>query len=488
MEARTAVARHRTALSRIDLSRPIRLALEDGLVHGTVLDYGCGRGGDVRALTAVGVDCVGWDPAHRPDGARRPSDLVNLGYVINVIERVEERRDTLLEAWALAQRVLIVSARLVAEAPTAGRTLEDGYLTRLGTFQKFYEQQELRTWIDTTLGELSVAAAPGVFYVFRDRREREAFVASRYRRSPDRGPIAGLCKIEHHRPMLEALAGFVLEHGRLPGEDEVELAREVAATLGSVRRAGRLLAALGLSDPDLTAARLARSEDLLVYLALARLDRRSAYGELPRSLQIDVKVFFGTYGAATKAADTMLFALGDADRRDAACREARVGKLMPTALYVHVDAIARLPLPLRLYEGCARHYIGAVPEATIVKLGRHEPKVSYLTYPTFESDPHPALQASVSAHLQTFRVRQRSFASNSNPPILHRKELFVETSHPSRPKFERLTRQEERLGLFDEPSTIGTRDGWAAALDARGLVLRGHRILRRAAPDAKPAT
>ncbi len=73
--------RHRTAISRTTLSRPLRLALETGLIdnHRTVLDYGCGRGDDVRELEARGIPCQGWDPVHRPEGMRQETAVVNLG-------------------------------------------------------------------------------------------------------------------------------------------------------------------------------------------------------------------------------------------------------------------------------------------------------------------------------------------------------------------------------------------------------------------------
>jgi hypothetical protein len=42
-------------------------------------------------------------------------------------------------------------------------------------------------------------------------------------------------------------------------------------------------------------------------------------------------------------------------------------------------------------EGCARAYIGCVKRANLVKLGRFEARISYLSYPAFDDDPHPAL-------------------------------------------------------------------------------------------------
>ncbi len=87
------VTRHKTAINRIDLSRPVRLALEDGVISDqtSVFDYGCGKGGDLRRLQERGISCSGWDPAHYPQGEKTKSDIVNVGYVINVIEDPAER-------------------------------------------------------------------------------------------------------------------------------------------------------------------------------------------------------------------------------------------------------------------------------------------------------------------------------------------------------------------------------------------------------------
>jgi len=48
--------------------------------------YGCGLGADIRGLRELGFDAYGWDPVHAPDGPQADADVVNLGYVLNVIE------------------------------------------------------------------------------------------------------------------------------------------------------------------------------------------------------------------------------------------------------------------------------------------------------------------------------------------------------------------------------------------------------------------
>ena len=208
-----AISRHRTALARKNMSRPVRLALEDGIISQsvTVFDYGCGRGSDVDRLRGLGVAAKGWDPVFLPASRRSPADIVNLGYVVNVIEDAAERANVLREAWRLSRRVLVVSARTSGDDDMGGdrKRYGDGVVTRLGTFQRFFEQHELREWIDGTLGQQSVAAAPGVFYVFRDDAQRESFSASRYRRAiarPRQRKSDAL--FEQHRPLFEELMDF----------------------------------------------------------------------------------------------------------------------------------------------------------------------------------------------------------------------------------------------------------------------------------------
>ncbi len=57
-----------------------------------------------------------------------------------------------------------------------------------------------------------------------------------------------------------------------------------------------------------------------------------------------------------------------------------IGKLLPNALYVHREALDSLEPLLRVYEGCARAYLGEVERANLIKLHRHSGKVSYLVY------------------------------------------------------------------------------------------------------------
>ncbi|MCY4029316.1 MAG: DNA phosphorothioation-associated putative methyltransferase [Acidobacteria bacterium] len=470
---------HKTAIQRWSLSRPVALALEDGLLstETTFFDYGCGRGGDLKRLHKMGVPVAGWDPAFFPDEERTPADVVNLGYVVNVIENPEERALALCAAWTLAQKLLVIAARLEWETRTvAGDFQGDGIVTRKRTFQKFFAQDELRDWIQATIGRPGVAAAPGVFYVFRETADEQTFVARRLTR-PRRVPSVPLGEevFEQRRDLLQPLMDFVSERGRLPTDAELDVAPQIKEVFGSTARAFSLIRRV--TGPDLwETARRERRDDLLVYLALAAFGKRPKFGQLPDALRCDIRAFFGTHKAACREADRLLYSAGNQNAIDRACAEAPVGKILPAALYVHHTAVSRLPPLLRVYEGCGRQLAGSVEGLTLIKLGRRQPKVSYLVYPDFDRVGHPALAEAVVSDLARLNLQHRDYRRASDPPILHRKDLLVAADHPCRRLFARLTTQEESFGLLNTGRPIGNQGAWESLLRDRGVSIKGHQV------------
>jgi DNA phosphorothioation-associated putative methyltransferase len=480
-----AIPRHKTAIRRMDLSRPMKSALQDGLVQPnvTVFDYGCGHGQDIQLLAAQGIACEGWDPAFRPDARKQSADVVNLGFVLNVIEDVGERATALQEAWGLARRLLVVAAQVNEVGKGQARLpFGDGVLTGRGTFQKFFGQGELKAFLETELQVEAIPASLGVFYLFRDETLQQQFLASRFRRraAAPRKRVSQL-RFEENRELLELFMAAIADLGRLPEDEEFSQAGEIVAKFGSLKR-GFALVRRVTGDEDWTAIRQRRTEDLLVYLALARFGKRPPLGQLPRTLQRDMRAFFGTYTKACRQADELLFRAGDAAVIDMACQRSPVGKLLPDDLYVHRSALERLEPLLRIYEACGRSYLGEVEGANIIKIHRRSGKLSYLVYPEFEDDPHPSLLRSVRLNLRTRQIDCTDYGDSTNPPVLHRKDAFLNTTHPLHGKFARLTAQEEEKGLLDEPSRIGTTEGWSRRLAERGFALKGHRLVRSRRP------
>ncbi|MFB7753809.1 DNA phosphorothioation-associated putative methyltransferase [Streptomyces sp. NPDC056121] len=467
--------RRRTAIGRVALSVPARQALADRQLtpERTVLDYGCGRGGDVQALERLECQVTGWDPYYRSDARLEVSDVVLLTYVLNVIEDSAERRQTLLRAWELTSTLLVVSARLTWEkSKVRGEEFGDGLLTSRQTFQHLFGVGELQRYVEEVTGARVVAAAPGVVYAFRDDSARLGYLAHRV--VPDAEWLAS----QDTASAVGALVDFVERRGRPPRIEEMP--RTVAELLAHLKPAElRRLVREG-ADPERVEAGARRSTlNTLLYLAVELFSGRGPFGSLPVALQQDVRAFFTSYREACRRADRLLLKLRDDQYVRGAMNASPAGKLTPSALYVHRRALERIPTVLRLYEHCASIASGRPAQWTVAKLKHDGRAVSWLDYPDFDRDPHPRIASSYAVDLHTLEASYVSYAQSSNRPLLHRKHEFLAADDPEAARYRRLTEAEVRAGLYEHPHLIGTENGWEAELVRCGRQLRGHRLVRR---------
>ncbi|WP_166027206.1 DNA phosphorothioation-associated putative methyltransferase [Streptomyces chilikensis] len=467
--------RRRTAIGRTALSVPARQALADGQLapDRTVLDYGCGRGDDVRALQRLDCRVVGWDPYYRSGTKLEPSSVVLLTYVLNVIEDQAERRQILLRAWELATTVLIVSARLTWEkSKVRGESFNDGLLTSRQTFQHLFGASELRSYVEQVTGGRVVSAAPGIVYAFKDDKARLSYLARRI--VPDAEWLAS----EDTASAIASLVVYVELRGRPPKIEEMPRATaELLAHLkpNELRRLVR-----DSADAQKIADSAKRSTlNTLLYLAVELFNGRGPFSSLPVSVQVDVRAFFTSYKEACQRADRLLLKLRDDGYVRGAMNASRAGKLTPTALYVHRRAVDSMPTVLRLYEHCASIAAGRPAAWTVAKLKHQGRAVSWLNYPSFDTEPHPRIESSYMVDLQTLETSHTSYANSTNRPLLHRKHEFLAPEDPDVERYRRLTASEAKAGLYEHPHLIGTENGWEAELIRCGRQLRGHRLIRR---------
>ena len=275
---------------------------------------------------------------------------------------------------------------------------------------------------------------------------------------------------------LSAVVGFLESYGRTPVFEELpEDYIDLLATLpwSQVQRHARSAA-----RPELMEAGAKRSTlDTLLFLGIEVFNGRSSLSALPLTLQENVRRFFASYREACARADRLLLKLRDDAYLRGAMRNS-VGKLTPSALYVHRDAVERMPIVLRLYEHCGSVAAGRPTQFELVKLAHEGRSVSWLGYPDFDRDPHPRTAWSYQVDLRTLNTSFTSYEGRANRPLLHRKEEFLLTDDPRVAKFARLTASERRAGLYRNPHLIGTEVGWQAELDRCGVELRGHRLVR----------
>jgi DNA sulfur modification protein DndD len=90
------------------------------------------------------------------------------------------------------------------------------------------------------------------------------------------------------------------------------------------------------------------------------------------------------------------------------------------------ELAVRLAPVLRVYEGCARVLTGEIAGATHPKTPSRRaedflPGLSGVRHTSASG----ALEFSVRVDLRSFNIKNRQFKDSNNPPVLHRKELFV---------------------------------------------------------------
>lgn len=466
--------RRRTAIARKALSVPARQAIIDGVIstEKEILDFGCGRGDDVHHLRDMGLQVTGWDPVFAPRSPLSQSMVVLLTYVLNIIEDPTERVTTLKRAWDLTEDVLVVSTRLTWDSRRVnGERLEDGVVTAHGTFQHLYRPEEIRSLVEKVTGASCVSASPGVVYAFRRETLRLQYLASKCL------PSFSWQHAEEYGDLIEAVSEFLATRGRMPVIEE--LPADLVSMLGPIRWSDLVRAAKRAADPlRVMDAEKKSTLNVLLFLGMEIFSGRTRFSELPLSIRLDVRRFFRSYDLACKRADRLLLKLRDSQYVRGAMRNS-VGKLTPSALYVHKRAMDSMPVVLRLYEHCGAIAAGRPVNFDVLKLHHDKHAVSWLSYPEFDADPHPKLAVSYSVSLTDLTTRQDNYEGRENRPLLHRKEEFLSSDDPMFEKFQRLTRAEQRAGLYQDPSRIGTEKGWSSALEVWQVELRGHRLVKR---------
>ena len=415
--------------------------LRFGFLDGTrtLFDYGCGRGDDLRLLAEMKVSANGWDPVFRADVERRPADIVNLGFVLNVIEDAGERRETLKAAFALARKVLIVSVMLGYQSKREQfAAYEDGVRTQRNTFQKYYAQDEFRAYVEKTLGANAIPIAAGICLVFKDAVEEQLFLLARQqvrrewrllRREPDGAAVASM--IEDHREQMDAYWLRALELGRPAAPEECPEAQSLIRLVGSWRRVHEWVGRF-FNPEEFEAAAIGRQEDLLVYFALSHFGRRRPVSELPDRLQRDVQFFFGSITKARNAGKRALFATGDSARLEEAAAfchdELGIGVLNDDHdLTFHQSVLGEcLPL-IRIYVGCALQLFGDAGSVDLIKVHLQSGKATFLVYDDFEAAATPRLIERIKVDLPRLRVDFFDYVGEYEPqPLTEAREGFYQ--------------------------------------------------------------
>jgi DNA phosphorothioation-associated putative methyltransferase len=445
------IARHLTALTRYGFSAPIQALARFGFLDGskTVFDYGCGRGDDLRGLRENNIEAIGWDPHFAPNGVKQTAHLVNLGFVINVIESIDERIEALRGAYVLADELLVVSAMLANQDAISGTPYGDGVLTSRNTFQKYYTQGELRHFLHEVIGEEPIPVGPGIFFVFKDKDAEQRFM---YGRMENRRNILRLARLSRpeksvrisraeekylsHRDLLESLWETCLIYGRDPDRSEIQNLDEVTSIFGSLPAALRFIKSRKENvDAYLDEARQSRIDDLRVYFAQLQFEKRKPYRRLEGRLQKDIRTFFGDYRTASETGRQLLFTVANIEAIGQACHEAAehgIGWLEDSeSLQMHTSLVEQLPPVLRTYVHCGTQLYGDVSSADLIKIHIRSGKLTLMKFDDFVGTPFPKMTQRVKLNLRKQDMEVFDYTGPYEPPYLYRKSRFMneELSH-----------------------------------------------------------
>jgi DNA phosphorothioation-associated putative methyltransferase len=435
------IDRHKTAIVRRGLSSPLKILFNKGYLNGdySVFDYGCGLGDDLAELQANGIDASGWDPNFKPDAELYNADIVNLGFVLNVIEDVAERVEVLHSAFELTDKLLTVSCMLASESKLAQMTqYKDGVITSRNTFQKYYVQSELQLFIEDTLEKSAISVGPGIFIIFKDELEEQTYLSSKLKRrrqwtSLNKAPLKSgraLLLIEQHHLLVEGFWNAVLAYGRIPVPDEFIDTNKVVDAFGSAKKLFNLLITNERKE-QFKQAKAARRDDYLVYFALGLFSKRQPYKNIPEEKKRDIKALFISTNAGREEAKELLFKMADNDLLQSSSLEAK--QYIPSiynaghSLLLQAKFINELPLILRIYVGAAAVMYGDWNEADVIKIHLTSGKVTFMVYDDFNDKSIPRIIERVKVKLAEQDIDYFDYMNEAKrPPLVNKHELMLD--------------------------------------------------------------
>jgi DNA phosphorothioation-associated putative methyltransferase len=226
----------------------------------------------------------------------------------------------------------------------------------------------------------------------------------------------------------------------------------------------------------------ARSEDLLVYMALTLLSgmRRSPFGE---GVKREIRAFFPSIKAAEQAASVLLFSAGKPSEILRACREAHEagsGYLDGEhSLSIHSSLVERLPAVLRVYAGCAARLIGDISIADVVKFHIQSGKFTLLILDDFFGKPLPELRTRVKINLRSFDIDFFEYSEERPRPLLYLKSRFMNHDLEGYDQQLVFDRKLDTLGYFDLTGYGPDAEEFRKILGHHHMFIRGFQLCRR---------
>jgi DNA phosphorothioation-associated putative methyltransferase len=176
----------------------------------------------------------------------------------------------------------------------------------------------------------------------------------------------------------------IIDRGRVLDVEEIpDVLRERLRTANvSLGRATELCLSDSLNREGLAAAAAARKEDLLIHLALTLFPGAPRYTTLARSIQRDIRAFFGSHAVGIQEANALLFSVGKPEvvsQAVSAAVEGGLGGMRDAFTFrFHAPALNRLGAVLRVLVGCAGILRGGTEGADFIDIKLNSRRLTFL--------------------------------------------------------------------------------------------------------------
>ncbi|WP_462171619.1 DNA phosphorothioation-associated putative methyltransferase [Pseudoalteromonas xiamenensis] len=338
--------------------------------------------------------CVG--PSTQTNGVLEKRDIVNLGFVLNVIENIDERAVTLQKAYSYAEKLLVVSVMLLNNAVLENyKPFKDGVITKRNTFQKYYTQTQIKEFIEDVLQTKATPIGQGIIAVFKSQALFEKhkldlqfnqFEWCHLTQRPTPRALTTSTKtvFDKHPVLLEQFWQHCLHYGRIPANEEFEQSDQIRRVFGSHKKAFEIVQQ-HFDENAFTQAQHKRKADLLVYFALSLFEKRQVKSHLPNQIQRDIKYHFNTFETALDQANTLLYSIANPVEIGRLCHEVyenlKLGEFNDSHSYtLPRQHIHTLPALLRIYVGAAAQLYGDIDDVDLIKIHMRSGKVTLLKY------------------------------------------------------------------------------------------------------------
>ena len=325
---------------------------------------------------------------------------------------------------------------------------KDGVITKWNTFQKYYSQAEIRSYIDQALKTKAVALGQGIFVIFKDKSLEEEFYLSRQyqnnseynnsvwlqlttRPSPAKAQSEVQAKslYQKHSQIFDEFWHQCLQLGRIPANDEFECSDGIRRVIGSHKKAFELMANTTEIE-NFKQAQKQRRSHVLVYFALSLFEKRKAKSHMPARLQRDIKALFESYNQVVELAQSLLFSVGSPENINEACSQAfqkfNCGKLVNDKSYTfNQDLLNQMPAVIRVYVGCAIQLYGDIDDIDLVKVHIRSGKVTLLKYDDFQNKALPLLIERIKIRILDLDIDFFFYGDEYPYPPLYDKSLYL---------------------------------------------------------------